>query len=132
MGIACSHQGETMHKFMSRVIVAGAIAFMPALALAEASPVGAYKVVGTNPGGGGAYTGTVTVTETGDTYAVEWVVAGQTSTGTGVFYQDVLSVAGSLGQDQFVFIMKPDGKGLSGLWATVGAQTTGTETWQPQ
>ena len=121
-----------MHKFISRVIVAGAIAFVPALALAEGSPVGAYKVIGTNPGGGGAYKGTVTVTETGDTYAVEWVVAGQTSTGTGVFYQDVLSVAGSLGKDQFVFIMKPDGKGLSGLWATVGAQTTGTETWEPQ
>lgn len=121
-----------MHKFVSRVIVAGALALAPMAAMAASSPVGTYKVVGTNPGGNGGYQGTVTVTETGDTYLVEWNVAGQVSSGTGVFYQDVLSVAGALGADQFVFIMKPDGKGLSGLWATVGTKATGTEAWEPQ
>lgn len=121
-----------MHMFLSRVIVAGALALAPVAAHAESSPVGSYKVVGTNPGGGGAYQGTVTVTETGDTFYVEWTVAGQKSSGTGIFFEDVLSVAGALGKDQFVFIMKPTGTGLAGVWATVGTQATGTETWEPQ
>ena len=37
-------------------------------------PVGTYSVSGSNPGGGGAYSGTATVEKTGATYKVTWRV----------------------------------------------------------
>ena len=44
-------------------------------------PVGTYSVSGSNPGGGGAYSGTATVEKTGATYS-DWDVAGTHFEGT--------------------------------------------------
>ena len=41
-------------------------------------PAGTYNVVGSNPGGRGRYSGTVTVERTGDTFRVTWDIGNQT------------------------------------------------------
>jgi hypothetical protein len=50
-----------------------AVAFAAAVvssAAFAADPVGRYAVSGVSPGGGGSYSGTATVTKTGDTFKV--------------------------------------------------------------
>ena len=47
-------------------------------------PAGRYSVVGSNPGGGARYQGTVTVEPTGETFRVTWDIGGQTFVGTGI------------------------------------------------
>ena len=47
-------------------------------------PAGRYAVVGSNPGGGARYQGTVTVEPTGETFRVTWDIGGQTFVGTGI------------------------------------------------
>ena len=56
------------------------VLFSAGFALAD--PVGHYSVAGANPGGGGKYSGDVTVDKTGDTYKVVWQVGDDTYIGT--------------------------------------------------
>ena len=53
---------------MRRLFIVSVAMLWSAVAAFAAEPIGSYKVEGANPGGKGQYTGTVSVTKTGETY----------------------------------------------------------------
>ena len=60
---------------LSKLIFAAVLAVVAFLDHSPAfagDPVGTYSVIGSNPGGRGRYSGTVTVERTGDTFRVTW------------------------------------------------------------
>ena len=75
-----------------------AAALLWSAAAFAADPVGSYSVEGTNPGGKSTYKGTVTVTKTGETFRVIWVVGGTRYIGTGIGDKDFLAVSYKSGQ----------------------------------
>jgi hypothetical protein len=109
-----------------------------------ADPVGTYDVTGINPDTGGEYTGTVTISRTGETYSVIWLIAGTESSGVGI--------GGKRGENATTRAASPDddmitigygntsGFGIAqydlqadgswrGHWAYGGAEKVSTETW---
>lgn len=80
---------------------------------------GTYRVDGTNPNGT-PYTGTVTVTQSGDTYQFNWKV-GTTYSGSGKLAGDMLTVHWG---DKYPVIYKvhDGGSRMVGIWAN-GAAT---------
>jgi hypothetical protein len=115
--------------------------------VAWAGPDGSYTVSGTNPGGGGAYKGTVNVTRTGETYEVIWDIAGTRFTGSGLGAAPVkgqsvmgraddndntLAVGYVSGPSNFglaFYVEQPDGT-WQGIWTYGGSDRIGTEVWQ--
>jgi len=94
-----------------------------------ADPVGQYTISGTNPGGNGQYSGTVSVTKTGETYRVIWVVGGTRYVGTGIGDKNFIAVSYKSGNDSGLALYGAKGGNWSGVWAYSGAQRIGTETW---
>lgn len=90
-------------------------------------PVGVYAVKGTNPDGS-AYSGTITVTKTGQTWRVVWKSGDQTVNGTALVMNNLLAV----GYDGGVGIYRPQGNGWVGEWAERGQTNFGKETWERQ
>jgi hypothetical protein len=122
-----------MHTIV-RVIAATAIAVVaahvsPAFA---ADPAGEYKVEGTNPGGGGQYTGTVTVRKTGETYSVIWQVGGTRYIGTGIGNKDFIAVSYRSGSDTGLALYGEDGGNWTGIWTYAGGKKVGAEHWMRQ
>ncbi|MBI4237777.1 MAG: fibronectin-binding protein [Deltaproteobacteria bacterium] len=115
--------------FATFALVAISLASTHALALA-----GKYAVKGTNPGGKGNYTGTVTITQKGDLYQLAWSV-GTTYTGVGIKSGNVLSVGwgtgGAAGYGVVSYTIGADGT-LTGTWAGPKDTGLGTETLTPQ
>jgi hypothetical protein len=113
---------------LSRIFLTGAVMALIIAPAVAGSPTGTFKIVGSNPGGGGQYQGTVNVTPTGPhTFRVVWHVGNQTVTGTGLWvdekfavgYQgDSIAVYTDAGNDHWV-----------GHWANGTATDTGTENW---
>ena len=94
-----------------------------------------YDVTGTNPGGAGAgYTGTVTMTATGDVVTVTWVVDGQQVVGTGIIAGNTMAVGYPDGEGPGVALYTRDpATGIvTGRWVPGGGQALGTERWTPQ
>jgi hypothetical protein len=110
-----------MTRVMSGLLVAGALLIGPP---ALAQPVGTFNVAGEG------YTGTVTVTQTGQTFDVVWRVQNQSFRGVGIFLNGVLSV-GYTGEGQTgVALYRESQPGVwEGPWAFVGEQQTHTERW---
>ena len=92
-------------------------------------PVGRYSVVGSNPGGGGQYRGSVTVEQTGDTYRVVWDIGSQTFTGTGIGGEDGLAVAYRSGNQTGIAFYDAKGANWEGVWTYTGGRQIGKETW---
>ncbi len=101
----------------------------PALA---ADPAGHYRVEGNNPGGQGAYRGTVDVTRTGETYRVVWVIGDQRYVGTGIGNEQFLAVTYRSGNDTGLAIYGERGDGWAGPWTTAGGTSVGAESWTRQ
>ncbi len=97
-----------------------------------ADPVGRYVVHGTNPGGGGEYSGTATVEKTGDTYKVVWKVGGQTYIGTGVGDHGFMAISYKSGNDTGLALYGEDGDGWKGVWTYQKGTTLGGEVWARQ
>jgi len=117
--------------FLALILVGAAIS---SSGLAQSPKVGGvYNVQGTNPGGKGGYTGTVSITPTGSVYQVDWKV-GNSYSGVGILNGNILSVGwGNLSQAGFgvvTYTVQPNGS-LSGTWAMVKGTTLGTETLTP-
>lgn len=113
---------------LKRTFAAATIIIALAAPALAASPQGTFNVVGTNPGGGGAYKGTVTVTATGQhTFRVLWTIAGQRVTGTGLWVDEKFSV-GYAGDSIAVYTDQGNNT-WTGHWANGQATSTGTETW---
>jgi hypothetical protein len=105
-----------------------AIAFSTTLAFAG-DPVGHYKVDGTGPSGGNAYSGEVSVEKTGDTYKVVWTIGQQEFIGTGVGNDEFMTVAYKSGDNTGIALYGQDGTGWKGIWTYAGGTTLGTEKW---
>jgi len=95
-----------------------------------ADPVGSYSVEGANPGGGSKYRGTVTVTKTGETYRVVWVVAGTRYIGTGIGDKDFIAVSYKSGGDTGLALYGADGGNWAGVWTYAGGREVGAEVWK--
>lgn len=115
---------------MRRMLVVSAALLWSTVAAFAADPVGTYKIEGANPGGKGQYTGTVSVTKTGETYRVVWVVGGTRYVGTGIGDRNFLAVSYKSGSDTGLALYGADGGNWTGVWAYSGAQQLGAEAWK--
>jgi hypothetical protein len=112
--------------FMRSIAAAAVLVAFSAAAWA-ASPTGSFQVSGTNPGGGGAYQGTVSVTPTGDTFRVVWHVGDSTVTGTGLWVDEKFCVGF---QGNSIAVYTDQGGGVwAGHWANGTDTQVGTERW---
>jgi hypothetical protein len=115
-----------MIRAISGLAIAGALlaGILTAAAPALAQPVGNYAVTGDG------YTGTVIVTQTGQTYSVVWTVGNQRFTGIGIFLNGTLSV-GYTGEGHTGIALYREGQGgaWEGPYAFVGDNRTQTERW---
>ena len=115
---------------MRRLFIVSVAMLWSAVAAFAAEPIGSYKVEGANPGGKGQYTGTVSVTKTGETYQVIWVVAGTRYIGTGIGNKDFLAVSYKSGSQTGLALYGPSGDGWTGVWTYAGGKELGPETWK--
>lgn len=113
-----------------RFAVACIALVLSAVAAFAADPVGSYTVQGNNPGGGSRYTGTVTISRTGDTYRVVWVVGSTRYVGTGIGDKDFIAVSYRSGNDTGLALYGSDGGNWKGLWTYAGGREVGTEIWK--
>ena len=102
---------------------------MSAVVVLADDPAGRYSLRGTNPGSGSAYSGTVVVERTGDTFRVTWDVGRQTFVGTGIGTSDGLAVSYRSGNQTGLAIYGPKGPNWEGVWTYTGGQQVGTEVW---
>jgi hypothetical protein len=115
-----------LRRFMTAAAI---LAVSSSLAFAG-DPVGSYDVEGTNPGNGSAYTGTVSVEKTGETYRVVWVVGGTRYVGTGIGNKDFISVSYRSGNDTGLALYGESGNGWLGVWTYSGGTRVGAERWR--
>ena len=92
-------------------------------------PVGHYKVEGTSPDDGGAYSGVVVVTKTGDTYKVVWTIDGTKYFGTGIGADDFITISYAADGKTGVALYGHSKGGWKGAWTYAGGTKLGTETW---
>lgn len=97
-----------------------------------ADPVGTYDVSGANPGGGSQYSGTVSISKTGETYRVVWQVGSTRYIGTGIGNKDFIAVSYKSGSDTGLALYGADGGNWSGVWTYAGGREMGAERWQRQ
>lgn len=114
---------------MRTLVVVVALLCSTVLAIA-ADPVGSYRVTGTNPGNGSSYHGTVTVTRTGKTFRVVWVVGGERYFGTGIGSHEGLAVSYQSGNSSGLALYGADGGNWEGVWTYSGGRDLGTEVWK--
>jgi hypothetical protein len=91
--------------------------------------MGRYRVVGSNPGSGTNYSGTVTVERTGDTFRVTWDIGNQTYVGTGIGSDKGFAVAYRSGNQTGLAIYGAKGEGWEGVWTYTGGRDIGGEAW---
>jgi hypothetical protein len=114
---------------MRKLFAAVAAVVLFGVTAALADPVGNYDIKGTDPGKGGAYSGTVSVERTGQTYKVVWVIGGQRYIGTGIGNKDFLAVSYISGNQTGLALYAPEGDGWTGVWTYAGGTTMGTDRW---
>lgn len=128
-----SSTGRIRHHSWRAIL--SATAFTAALFVGPvfaAEPAGTYRIEGSNPGGGSAYSGTVTVTRTGETYSVIWVVGGTRYIGTGIGNKEFIAVSYRSGNDTGLALYGADGGNWKGIWAYAGGRQVGAERWSRQ
>ncbi len=109
-----------------------AAAFLFSIATASADPVGKYDVEGKNPGGGSSYSGTVTVSRTGETYRVVWDVGGTKYIGTGIGNKDFIAVSYRSGNSTGLALYGAEGGDWVGVWTYADGREIGAEKWTRQ
>lgn len=91
---------------------------------------GRYRVTGSEPGGAGKYSGTVTVQKTGDvTYQVTWQIGDTRYVGTGIGSPEGLAVGYRSGTSTGIAIYSQEGAVMKGYWTYAGGKTVGEESW---
>jgi hypothetical protein len=116
---------------MRQLFIVSAAAFLLSAATAlAADPVGHYSVEGANPGGGGKYSGTVSIEKTGETYRVIWIVGSTRYVGTGIGDKDFLAVSYKSGTDTGLALYGADGGNWAGVWTYAGGRQIGSEVWK--
>src|SRR5262245_44628635 len=114
-------------------------AVMAVASAASAQPVGTFRVEGRNPGvtsGPPSYTGVVTISRTGDSYAVVWLVGGARTRveGRGLFQNGVFAAAYPNAQPAGATLVVYTRRGNTwvGRWLVSGNSAPGTEVLTPQ
>jgi hypothetical protein len=118
-----------MHKLLA---LSAVVVLTTATAAFAADPVGDYRVEGANPGGSGGYRGTVSVSKTGETYRVVWVVGTTRYIGTGIGNKDFIAVSYRSGNDTGLALYGAEGGNWTGVWAYFGGKEVGAERWLRQ
>jgi hypothetical protein len=113
----------------AKFAVAAAALLLTATLGSAGPPDGRYRVTGNNPGGGSAYSGTVTVERTGETFRVIWQIGSQTFQGTGIGGDKGLAVSYRSSDFNGLAIYGADGDGWDGVWTVTDGRTLGTEKW---
>lgn len=129
-------------------LVAALFGLWLSIAPALADPVGRYDVVGENPNTGGEYTGSVAVSQFGQTYRVVWNVGGTKYVGTGlgaVFENGTFRMGAANPKDRalsvgyvsgnsfgMAFYIKQDDGSWEGVWTYGGSDVVARETWYPR
>jgi len=93
---------------------------------ALAGPEGSYKVEGKAPDGS-TYSGTATVTATGQTFKVTWVIGGDKYVGTAVGNDDFFAVTYGTGGSNGLAVYGRKDEGWVGIWTTSGDTKVGAE-----
>jgi hypothetical protein len=89
---------------------------------------GVYKIASGSAPDGKSYAGTVSITPTGETYAVKWTLPSDSYGGVGIKQGDTLVVGwGDAGKDAGVVSYQVSAGALNGKWATPGGMKLGTE-----
>ncbi|MFA6265738.1 MAG: hypothetical protein WC670_08500 [Pseudolabrys sp.] len=113
-----------------RYLVSAVVALLMSVATAfAADPVGSYTIQGTNPGNKGGYSGTVSVTKTGETYSVVWIVGGTKFVGTGIGNKDFIAVSYKSDSGTGLALYGADGGNWAGVWTYAGGRQVGSEKW---
>lgn len=112
-----------------RSLLAAAILLCGVAAAFAADPTGTYDVQGTSPDGS-KYTGTATVTQTGQTFKVIWEIGSDKYTGTAIGNKDFLAVSYTSGNDSGLALYGADGGNWKGVWTYAGGTKMGAETWK--
>lgn len=109
-------------RSVMRTFLLTTFAVLSMSATAVAQPVGNFAVVGRNPGASGgppAYTATMTVTATGDSFEVVWNFGNTRVQGRGIWVNNVFSVAytnrAPVGPAIAAYVLRPDGTWLRAL-----------------
>lgn len=119
-------------KHIGRIAATFIIGWMMIAGSALAQDIaGAYAMSGVTVSGA-PYTGTTTITRTGDTFAIEQNQGGGILEGTGIWQGQTLAAVFSSGGETYVAIYdrQPDGT-LIGQWAGFADVNVGTETLTP-
>ena len=111
---------------IAALVAGGLMADAPAFA---GDPAGTYSVAGSNRGGRGRYSGTVTVERTGDTFRVTWDIGNQTYVGTGIGSEKGLAVSYRSGNQTGLAIYGANGNNWEGVWTYTGGREVGGEAW---
>jgi hypothetical protein len=114
---------------MRQVLAALAVLLVTLSAALASDPAGFYLASGTDAATGGAYSGTVRVERTGDTYRVTWIVGNTQYDGTGIGNNDFLAVSYRAGNITGLALYGAKGDNWEGIWAYAGGRRLGTETW---
>jgi hypothetical protein len=115
-----------------RFVATFVAALLLAATTAFADPVGRYRVEGNNPGNGSAYSGTVTVEKTGETYRVVWVVGDTRYVGTGIGDRNFIAVSYRSGDSTGLALYGAEDDDWRGVWTYSGGRQIGTERWERQ
>lgn len=88
----------------------------------EANVVGTYDISG-DAGGGENYTGTLTITKSGEAYAAKWKTSGSEYSGPAVLSGQFLAIAfkGTTKPGVMLYVVAPSGN-MRGTWAYVGSK----------
>jgi len=113
---------------MRAFFVAAALLWSVVAAFA-ADPVGSYEVQGNNPDGS-KYSGTVTVTQTGQTYRVVWKIGSTRYTGTAIGDKNFLAVSYQSANQTGLALYGADGDNWKGIWTYSGGTSMGAELWE--
>ncbi len=120
-------------RYLVALVAAALVAALSFASIATAAqPTGTYSVQGTNPGGAGSYSGSVTVRQNGETYEVIWIIGSQRYYGTGVGNKSFMAVSYISGDSTGLALYTAEGDNWSGIWTYAGGNQLGTESWRRQ
>ena len=114
-----------------RLLIVAVVVMWSVVTAFAADPLGTYDVQGTSPDGS-KYSGTVTVTQTGQTFKVIWLIGSDKYTGTAIGDKDFLAISYVSGGDSGLALYGADGGNWKGIWTYAGGTTMGTEIWKRQ
>ena len=117
------------HVMFSKLGVCAVILIGSTVWASAGDPAGTYSVIGSNPGGRGRYSGTVTVERTGDTFRVTWDIGNQTYVGTGIGSEKGIAVTYRSGNQTGLAIYGANGNNWEGVWTYTGGREVGGEAW---